>query len=221
MQIQTIHQIELTSRCNLRCPYCVQSNGALSRPRVDMGEEVWQASLTWVQHFIGLGTQGELNIAGTGESTLHPRFVDMLLEARQVLGPDRNILFATNGIPWTEDLVKRIAPARPQVYVSLHAPALAAKTVRWLKDAGLLVGLTADPATSPNDWAGQVDWIKPDYRMRCSWVRDGWGFVSSTGDLLTCCLDAAGGSVLGNVLSDLHPVEAAPWSLCSKCYQDP
>lgn len=220
MNIKTIHQIELTSICNLSCPYCVQ-HGVMTRSKQHMDREVWDAAMRWVRWCINEGTQSELNLAGIGESTLHPHFADRLLEARDVLGPERDIVLASNGIPWTPEMIKRVAPARPKVFVSLHAPAPAARNIQLLREAGILAGVTADPAMNPNDWAGQVNWIRPAYRMPCNWIREGWGFVAADGSFLTCCLDASGLSKLVSVFAPPHRIPVERWSLCAGCYQDP
>jgi len=69
MKIQAIHQIEITSRCNLRCKYCVHPK--MVREKGDMDRETYIKSLEWSAHFHKLNNQEELNLAGIGESTMH------------------------------------------------------------------------------------------------------------------------------------------------------
>ncbi|MFA6118169.1 MAG: radical SAM protein [Sphingomonas sp.] len=222
MFIKTIQQIEISSRCNLRCSYCVHGNDkAMTRVKLDMGEGTWRAALRWVEHFVRQGTQGELNLAGVGESTLHPRFPGMIAEARAVVGPYRDIIFATNGILVTPALIEAIKPFQPKVWVSTHQPARAAHAIQGLKDAGLIAGISMDGALNPNDWAGQVDWIKPSYRFPCPWLTSGHGFVAASGAILTCCLDVTAGSALEDVSAlPRSDVKTQPWHLCKSCYQD-
>ncbi len=221
MNIQSIHQVELSSICNLRCSYCVHGQGAMKRAQVHMADSTWRSTLAWVEFFVRRGTQGPLNLAGIGESTLHPHFADMVAEARAVLGPDRDIVFATNGVALTPAIIDAIKPFRPKIWVSPHQPARAAHAIQALKEAGLLIGISMDGALNPNDWAGQVDWIKPSYRFPCPWFHQGLGFVSATGAILTCCLDASGVSALEDVAAVPRPnVQLQPYGLCATCYQD-
>jgi len=221
MIITAIHQIEITNFCNLKCPYCIHGTaGAMKRKMVFMSRGNWQNALTWVTHFIRAGTQGALNLAGIGESTLHQDFVKMLGEAREVVGPERDIDLATNGTVLTQAMIDAIRPFRPRVWVSLHDPARAAKTVRALQEAGLFAQASLDGALNPNDWGGQVEWLKPNYRITCPWLTAGWGFVAATGEILTCCLDASLRSMVGHVSNGPCLLEVKPWELCKTCYQD-
>jgi len=118
--LREIHQIEITSRCNLKCVYCPSYK--LPRPKLDMTREHYEQALDWAKFFQAQGTQTELNLAGIGESTLHPNFVEYLWLARQKLGPKQVLLFATNGLLMTDALAKEIQPLEPRVYVSMHRP---------------------------------------------------------------------------------------------------
>src|SRR5262245_27520539 len=102
VQVKDLHQIEITSRCNLRCVYCVHPH--MPRAKEDMTEEVFLQSLKWAKHFHTVGTrvpggdvwkQKELNLAGIGESTIHPRFVEFIHLARDIVGPDMFLTLAT------------------------------------------------------------------------------------------------------------------------------
>lgn len=219
-----IHQIELTSRCNLACKYCI--NATMTRPRQDMSDDTYARALTWVDYFCKHGTQGELNLAGVGESFLHPGFADMVAAARRVVGAGRRILLATNGLSVTKDIVDTIKPYRPAIWVSLHRPERASQGLKLLQEAGLLAGISTDPATNPNDWGGQVDYAPgklPEGRktMACPWLRGGWGFVTSDGRILECCLDGSGDSCVGHVNEEPSSVMLRPWRLCASCYQEP
>lgn len=214
--IQEIHQIELTSRCNLRCSYCI--NSKMERPRQDMSEETLESALRWLRFFVKQGTQNDVNLAGTGESMMHPRFIEFVSRVRDA-APGSRLLLATNGTWVTEDRAKQLAALRVGVWVSLHEPALAAEAVRLLKRYGALEGVSMDPAVNPNDWAGQVKWHKADYRIPCTWQRRGMAFVASDGRLLTCCLDGRGASSLGRVCEEPRVLETKPWALCASCYQ--
>ena len=222
IRITGIHQIEITSRCNLACPYCIHGTpGALLRPAQDISEDNWHNALDWVRFYCTKGTQGELNLAGIGESTLHPRFAEMVAEAREVVGVARPIIFATNGVALPQKMIDALVPSKPLVWVSMHAPSRAAHAIQALKAAGILSGVSLDGAVNPNNWAGQVDWIQPVYRMPCPWLRQGWGFVASTGTILACCIDAGTGSKIDHVRTIPHDIYSEGGPLCSTCYQDP
>lgn len=216
-----IHQIELTSRCNLACPYCIHRT--MLRLHKDLDWATFERALEWVRYFCRCGTQGELNLAGVGESFMHPRFAEMVALARQAVGPGRRLILATNGVAVTPQVVEEIKPHNPRIWVSLHRQDRAAAGLRLLRDAGLLDGISTDPSTQPNDWAGQVDWpigANPP-KMLCPWLREGWGFVDSSGKILHCCLDGTGESTVGRVEDAPSPLHLQPWRLCARCYQIP
>lgn len=217
--INSVHQIEITSRCNLKCSYCPSPN--LGRPKVDMSIETFQRALKWVKHYVSVGTQKELNLAGIGESTIHPRFIEMLGLARDVVGDDVKIIFATNGIQITDEQVAAMEPYHPEVWVSLHQPKKAAEAVSLYRKYGLLKGFSIDPSTNANDWAGQVKW-KTDFpgSMACQWLRGGWVMVMADGRITTCCLDATGDGVIGHVDDIIDSLQSKPWSLCKGCHQE-
>jgi len=217
--LREIHQIEITSRCNLKCKYCPSYK--LPRPKVDMTREDFELALRWAKYFQGRGTQGELNLAGIGESTLHPDFVPFLFRAREALGPDQVLLFATNGLLVTQALVDAIAPANPRVYVSMHRPEHAGPAAHKLHRAGLLHGISQDPALQSTDWAGQVKWEVTVPKGRpCTWVRGGKAFVFADGRLSRCAFDASGIGVFGKLTDDLTRLATSPYSLCRTCDQD-
>jgi len=215
--IASIHQIELTSRCNLRCRYCAHPK--MPRAKLDMTDVIFEKALDWASIFVRCGLQKELNLAGIGESTMHPRFVEMLAVARSHLGWGVDIVLATNGLLMTDELAQRIAVYRPRVWVSLHRPEKAGPAVEALKRAGVLAGVSSDPSLAATDWAGQVKWHTSHAPgMHCSWVTSGRAFVMADGRVGTCCLDGKGeDGVMGTVFDDLRSMRLAPYSLCKTC----
>ena len=75
--VQEIHQIEVTTRCNLRCQYCPHPK--MKRPKEDMVWDTFIRSMVWVKKFYDLGLQSELSFTGIGESTMHADFCGMLI----------------------------------------------------------------------------------------------------------------------------------------------
>ena len=218
--IRHIHQIEMTSRCNLRCRYCPSPH--LPRPKIDMTEAYYKQTLRWARHFmIAAGGQRELNLAGIGESTLHPDFVRFVFLAREAMGDGVMLALATNGLLMTDELAAAIAPARPAVWVSMHRPEKAGPAVEVLKKHNLLYGVSVDPALAAIDWAGQVKWhVSAGAKRECQWVKHGRVFVMADGRVSRCCLDASGVGVFAHVDDDLRRFETSPYVLCRTCDQD-
>lgn len=218
IKLTQIHQIEMTSHCNLRCKYC--AHPTMRRAKMHMTRETFQRALSWVRHFSDAGTQGDLNLAGIGESTMHPHFVEFVHEARRALHPSRALVLATNGLLMTDELAQAIASTGIRVYVSAHRPEKAGPAVEVLKRAGLIAGISVDPTISATDWAGQINWHVSAKRSPCPWVVGGWSFVMSDGRLTRCAFDATGIGVFGHVDDDVTALHTTPYSLCRACHQD-
>lgn len=218
MNVQRLHQIEMTSRCNLRCRYC--TSPTLQRPKVDMDKAMFVQALRWAKHFIDAGTQEELNLAGIGESTIHPEFVRFVNLAREAVGWRCRLVLATNGIYFPEEMAVGITHAMPLIYVSLHRPERAAAAVETLRRHGMFGGVSCDPAVQAIDWAGQVRWpVSVPQNRDCAWLRDGKVMAMADGRVTRCCLDASGVGVLGTLDDDLASMHTSPYALCEKCDQ--
>ena len=218
--IRSLHQIEITSHCNLRCVYC--PSPVLGREKLHMSREHFMRSLEWVKHYVAAGTQGELNLAGIGESTLHPDFVEFVGIAREALGWQRRVCFATNGLLMTREMAQALKPFKPTVWVSLHRPEKAKGAIDALREAGLLELGSCDPAMQAVDWAGQVDWklTTEDFGMPCPWKARGWVYVLADGRMSSCCFDSTGSGVVGHVSDAIGSVRGRPYVLCKSCHQD-
>lgn len=220
MKINAIHQIELTSRCNLRCRYCTHPK--MQREKRDMVGDVFIAAVNWASKFVKAGTQHELNLAGIGESTLHPDFIEMVNIAREAVGDECKLVLATNGVSLTEDIAEALLINNVWTWVSLHRPEKAGPAVELLKRYGVLKGVSADPSVSAVDWAGQVDWhVSTSVKGEpCTWLQDGRVMVMADGRVTTCCFDAEGAGVIGHIFNDLTEMEVKPYSLCEECHLD-
>ena len=217
-RLTALHQIEITSRCNLRCVYCPSPK--LERPKIDMSQQHFSKALSWVKRFVDAGTQRELNLAGIGESTLHPDFVSYVKEAREVLGSSLPFVLATNGVGYGQELVDAIKPFHPQVYVSLHRPEKAALAAKLWSDAKLLIGVSTDPTNNAMNWAGQVEWIDTQVEnFPCMWIRQGMAMVMADGRITQCCYDASGKGVIAHIDDDPADVKCKPYELCKTCHQ--
>lgn len=222
VQLKNIHQIEITSNCNLRCVYCVSPK--LQRPKVDMSRQTFERALAMAKHLQDRFGVSELNLAGIGESTIHPDFVEYVHRARAVMGPQTPLLLATNGVRLAEDdgaeIVKQLAAAGVIVYVSLHRPEKAKIACDLIAEANILGGISIDPTVAATDWAGQVKgWRVTADEMECPWVSRGWGFVLADGRISACCFDGSGVGVFGSVDDKPETLFTKPYSLCETCNQ--
>lgn len=216
--IQEIHQIEVTTRCNLRCRYCPHPK--MQRPKEDMEFKTFLRAMHWVEYFYQRGLQSELSFTGIGESTMHPQFKEMLLFARDRC-PNMPILFSTNGLPtFDEDLAKLCSKIGIQVMVSLHRPEMAGKCIELCKKYGILRYVNSAFATSAFNWAGQVEgWFNSAPSTPCAYLARGWGVVLQDGQITTCCLDSENYGVVGTVWDEPGSLSIAPYKLCENCHE--
>lgn len=217
--VRCLHQIEVTSRCNLRCKYCPSPQ--LKRPKVDMTIEDFELAIDMVRYFMARGTQDpEVDMAGIGESTLHPQFKEMLFLARHRLGKQMRILFATNGLLFDEEIARHCKDLGVFVAVSMHRPEKAGPAINIARKYGVLFGHSADPALAATNWAGQVDWeVTVAVARHCQWVRNGWIMAMADGRLTTCSFDASGSGVIGRLGDDPGTLKMSPYGLCRTCDQ--
>jgi len=129
----------------------------MPRPKTDMDEDTFRACLDHVKFYQQHGQQVELNLAGIGESTMHPKLLDYLELARSKLGYTLPFVMATNGLIATEELAQAFSLYRLKVWVSAHRPEKAGRAVELYQRYGVLMSVSIDPSFSPVDWAGQVD----------------------------------------------------------------
>lgn len=212
-----IHQIEMTSRCNLRCRYCTHPK--MPRAKMDMKDEVFSQALLQASRCVRWYGQDELNLCGIGESTIHPLFVEYVHRARSAVGWNVRLTMATNGLEMTDELAQAIKPAKPMVWVSAHRPEKAGPAIEALKRAGILSGVSVDPSVASVDWAGQVDWHVSASPSPCPWVKGGRVMVTAEGKLTTCCYDSADLGVIGTIWDDIQNIRTRPYSLCATCHQ--
>ena len=216
--VRDIHQIELTTRCNLKCRYCPSPQKL--RPHEDMAWETFEAALELVRFFVRQGTQTELSLTGIGESLMHPRFFEAAAAARVVIGSKRDLIVTTNGLLLDDAACQTLKELAPKVYVSLHRPEKAGPAVEAAKRAGIFAGANPAPAISAFDWAGQVKWHVSAPRVPCDYLLQGWGVVLVDGRVTTCCLDATGGGAFGTVWDKPEKLCMSPWKLCNSCHME-
>lgn len=214
--IEQIHQIEVTTRCNLRCVYCPSPRLERHRgqPKQDMPVEIFERALWWARR---LPNQGELSITGIGETLLHPDWPEFMAMARRAL-PTNFLNFSTNGLLLDDAACEILARHRIGVFVSLHRPEKAGPAIEAARRAGIYLQENASASTSAFDWAGQVAWHVSAPAAPCGWLLQGWGNVLVDGRITTCCLDAAGAGVVGTVHDEPGSLSIRPYSLCDGCH---
>ena len=220
--MREIRSIEITSRCNLRCVYCIHPT--MPRPKVDMTDAIWERVLIWLDYFKRKGTQGEVNLNGTGEPTLHPKFPQMVADVRRVLGPTAKIQYTTNGKGTTEALVQALAPSKPSVCVTGHIFQIAKPAATLYQKYGLLRNVSIDPLVNSQDWAGQVNWpvTTPKPKPPCMMLLERVGTINADGTFVMCCMDATNESKIGSVFDEPDtPLLMHEWRVCPKCWQRP
>ena len=230
LTIKSLHQIELTSLCSLRCVYCPSSQivaaNAPSRPAMDMAVPVFVRALEHVARYVKQGTQDVLNVAGIGESMMRDDFMTLMRLAREKLplGPNRNpipIILATNGLHMTDSIAAEMPRLFVGCWISLHRPEKAGLAIEIAKRHDVYVGISTDPATNADDWAGQVKWRRSQpYVSACMWLREGKAMVMAHGGVTTCCLDASGVGTIGHVDDAIGSLAVRPYSLCQTCAQE-
>jgi hypothetical protein len=214
--ITDVHELELSSLCNLACVYC--PHPVLKRDKANMGWEVFERSMLHVQHYVDAGTQTELSLTGIGEAILHPRFGEALSMCREVIGPERRLVVSTNGVAMTAEIAKQFAQAGVMAFVSLHRPEVGAPALMELARAGVWVDKNHAFVDSSIDWAGQVEWSCSAPRHQCGYLTRKWAVIRQNGSVDACCQDA----------HDLHPIGSVwdtpgTWHthitpLCASCH---
>lgn len=218
--IRRIQQVELTSTCNLKCRYCTSPH--LQRPKLHMSEKHYRLALEAAAVCVDRYGQDELNLAGIGEPTMHPRFAEFVRLARDIVGWKCNIIFTTNGVLMTEQLADSIRDTGVKAFVSAHRPEKAGPAADILRKRGMLLSVSFDPMMGAINWAGQVEWegvVKAPQR-ECFWVKQGRAIVLADGRVSRCCLDSTGEGVFTHIEDGVLGKETSPWHLCHTCDQD-
>lgn len=220
--ITQIHQVEITSRCNLSCAYCPSPvlETVHGRAKKDMSQDIFERTLEWVKYYDNLWTQQEFWLHGIGESLLHPKFLEFCEIARMSL-PHTTLRLSTNGLLFDHDIAKELSRLKVLLHISLHRPEKAGIAVVIAQQYGILEYYDVNPVKGAMNWAGQVNWPVTAERKVCGWLRDGWGAVLQDGRITTCCYDASGAGVVGHVNDEIGNASIKPYSLCNTCHLVP
>ena len=123
-------QLELTSRCNLRCAMCPLTTGTSSTAGAvgPVVEDTWDAVLAFARRC------QQVFIAGYGEPLTHPRCVELL---RDLDEHGVQIHLATNGLLITDDLAAALASVAGLVHVNVSIDSPDPAVYRSLRGASL------------------------------------------------------------------------------------
>jgi hypothetical protein len=222
--LMTINTIELSSKCDLACRYCInrlmKENGR--EPEI-MSGEVFEKALGWLQELVDQGTQQEVNLNGNGESTLDPDLPARASMVVDIVG-DRQVSFCTNGVSMTMALAKELKAAGiKRVDLSVHNAFYTRMATDILLEVGILGTINGGAIAAPHNWARQID---PRYQVKavrpipCNPLIEGRGYVQSNGNLSPCCYDYRGLGTFGTVFDqDLLDRPIRPYELCASCHQ--
>lgn len=104
-QFPALLQVEVTTRCNMRCAMCVKSASGCSIPEMHMPMELFARIESALPHCKGL----VLN--GIGEPLMHPQLPEMAAFAREHLSHDAWMGFQSNGLLLTPSLAMQLIEA--------------------------------------------------------------------------------------------------------------
>jgi len=221
--------IEVTNRCNLRCPMCPVGSGSMKRKKMDLPLEVFMNLIDETPSLKGV------NLSVWGEPLLHPDLSEMVGFCH-----DRGIytLFVTNGILLNPEISSKLVGSLDEMHVSIDGVGEVYERMRCadyqsvrdglipilnlMKKAVKLVIRTT--ITELNDRESILEEIRADFPMIdeiraqpavtykrreipegfvCRSVREDKVVVLSNGAVVLCCVDFEGTSVgLGNIYED-------------------
>lgn len=225
--LKTITTIELSSICNLACKYCINRllvKNPVRTPGI-MSDEVFDKTLEVLSILVSRGTQKEINLNGNGESTLDPQLIKRAKRVKEIIGPDRMMIFSTNGKTMTEDLALQLKECGfYSIDISCHDPYSARMAVDIFRRLDVKGVMTNGPVQQGHNWAGQLEpenQVKIWYKIKCDPLIEGRGYVQSEGLITPCCYDYRNLGVFGSIFDkDLLSIEYGPYELCKTCHQE-
>jgi hypothetical protein len=230
--------LELTNRCNIRCPHCPQGKLHPAPPEGFMEEATLLQCLPHCQGYTELNWRGE--------SLLHPRVVEFvgLVKARR---GDLDLGVHTNGVALTEDLFHALAQAGLNwLHLSLHTETSCRRfqeVQRWNAALPKPLYIYADTDTTQEDLQARSLGLAPDEYHRdnmanwagfltgnrvihadplarasaCPFLRENLVLVAWDGTVNACCWDFELRHKLGRV-EDLALIRhRASYKLCERC----
>ena len=215
-----IYQIELTSQCNIRCPYC--PHPGMRRKQGVMSAEVLAACIRRVVK------QGSycLVLHHFGEPLLHPELRRRLL---QVAAAGLPMMFSTNGLLLDESWdVLRSVPATICVRISVHQWVHQPESnyfdavKKWrdrAKGTNIRISYAGNFSQGNYSFHNWTQGPGDDWdAQRCIFIRENLGVVLWNGDIATCCADHEGATARLNILDPNCGSRVSElWSACTTC----
>ena len=216
--LKQIHQIELSSKCNLACIYC--PHRVMKRKKEDMSWDVFKQAIKQVDVLHKMGNQKEVWLHGLGESLLHPDFLEMMIYARKEL-PNIELMISSNALLLDQKICREMARQQVKLHISVHKPEKIVNGLIYANQFKILDYFGCNPLQGANDWAGQVDWPRIAPFEVCGWIRDGWCVVLADGDIVLCCIIVEKEQgLIGNIFDNISTLEIKSVDLCNKCHLD-
>lgn len=108
--------VEVTSRCNLRCPMCVKHSGSQKSPEGDMTPELFESLGPAFPHL------DALILNGIGEPLLHPNLEDFIRLAKKSMPATSWVGFQSNGHLLDEARARSlVAAGLDRIFLSVDA----------------------------------------------------------------------------------------------------
>jgi len=222
MKAKWIHKIEISSLCNLKCPYCPNSKG-LVYGHGNMSQNTFDRVCYWAQILNSTGqpdNEGFVWLHGIGEPLLNPNILEFVQQLSKLV----KVGFSTNGILLTSKLIQDLNDAGlSYLTISHHDTKITERALRMLNETKSLHAFTVDIQEKFNDdWAGQIDEDdvpgKEKTSFGCSHIEKGGVNILWNGNIVTCCVDAQSYPILGSVHDDeIRNIDLDIISLCKNC----
>lgn len=226
MKLKTITTIELSSKCNLKCQYCINrymESRAGRKPQI-MSRNVFAMACLILKETVRRGTQREINLNGNGESLLDPDIISRIKTIREIVGKNIKVQMSTNAVLLTPEIAIEIKNAGlDKIHISVHSAYHVRKAVDFLQRINFDFCVNPGTILTSHNWAGQLEpednvFILP--KAKCDPLLEGRGYIQAEGDIVPCCYDYRNLGKFGTVFDDdLFETEYTKFGLCETCHQ--
>ena len=226
MKLKTITTIELSSKCNLKCQYCINrymEDRADRIPRV-MSNDVFYAACDILKETVSRGTQAEVNLNGNGESLLDPDIIERVGTIKEIAGKGVKVQMSTNAVLLTPEIALNLKSAGlDKLHISVHSAYHVRRAVDFLQRMNLEFCVNPGTILTSHNWAGQLEkedsvFILP--KAKCDPLLEGRGYIQAEGDIVPCCYDYRNLGKIGTVFDlNIFEIEYGKFELCETCHQ--
>ena len=186
----------------------------MARDKADMSDGTFERVLYWLQEF----QQQEVHLHHFGESTMHPKFVEMVDQISDVVPM---VAVSSNGVGVTRQMISDLKDAGlSRIALSIHRPEVVQKVEDYCIDVGLPYEWASGPLSAKHNWAGQVEGRNSQWAetFECHFLRDQSCVILQDGRVANCCIDAEGISSEITIWDDLRAYSLKPFTLCLTCH---